>query len=93
MLLVDGRARVACAVYALRHIREDSLVFIHDFFKRVKTREYGRVFDYYDKVAGVDTLVLLKPKEGFAGKVIPDEEIHGLYSWYTGEEVPPGTRR
>jgi predicted O-methyltransferase YrrM len=31
MVLVDGRARIACALYVLRHLRAGSILFIHDF--------------------------------------------------------------
>lgn len=88
-VLVDGRARIACAVYSLRYLRQDSLVFIHDFAKRELLRAYNKVFIYFEMVSKVDELVVLRPKLNMAGYVVPDDKIHALYNWYTGAEVGP----
>eukprot|EP00951_Prasinocladus_malaysianus_P006568 scaffold46726_cov52-Prasinocladus_malaysianus.AAC.1 len=41
-VLVDGRARVACAVSALRFLTAESLVFIHDYTIRAQNRRYSQ---------------------------------------------------
>ena len=33
-VLIDGRARLACALKVLPYLKEDSVVFIHDFYTR-----------------------------------------------------------
>lgn len=50
-VFIDGRARMACALKVLPHLKHDSLVFIHDFFTR--TAHYAGVMDYYVEVARV----------------------------------------
>jgi len=63
-ILIDGRARIECAYKALDYISTDSVVFIHDFFKRER---YHPVLKYYDVVDKVDntlqTIVALKKKK------------------------------
>lgn len=66
-VLVDGRARGWCAEYVLKHLHKNSLIFIHDFWQRP---QYHIVFDWYEEVAsiknpGLQTLVVLKPKEQY----------------------------
>jgi len=34
LILIDGRARVCCAIYILRYIDTNSRVFIHDYWRR-----------------------------------------------------------
>lgn len=86
VVLVDGRARVACAVYALRHLRSDSVLLIHDFYQpqnRVTSRKYGQVFRFYDEVHRIDSLVALRPKPEFLQGGSPGPEgvdLHSLYA-------------
>jgi len=63
IVLVDGRWRVACALFALDHIKDETVLFIHDFSDRP---EYHAVFEWYDEVEHVDRLVALKRKKGVA---------------------------
>ena len=66
-VLIDGRARPHCAIFILKYLKEDSMVFIHDFWARP---QYHNVLEYYDEVESVkDTIVqtggsmvALKPK-------------------------------
>ena len=44
-VLIDGRARAACATYILRHLTPDSVVFIHDYVTR--TRYHSVVEQHY----------------------------------------------
>ncbi len=74
VVLIDGRARVACAKYVLRHLHTNSVVFLHDFYKKGRER-YREVLNYYDVVEEVKTqpgLVVLKPKANF---ILPTADL------------------
>lgn len=43
-VLIDGRARVECAIKILDYISHDSIVFVHDFFER---KRYHTLYDHY----------------------------------------------
>eukprot|EP00668_Euglena_longa_P007554 GGOE01009063.1.p1 GENE.GGOE01009063.1~~GGOE01009063.1.p1 ORF type:complete len:197 (-),score=17.24 GGOE01009063.1:410-1000(-) len=58
VVLVDGRYRVAVALYALMYIDRNTIVLMHDFDRNV----YHVVLKYYNKVKMVDTLVALRKK-------------------------------
>lgn len=62
IVLIDGRARPHCAKKILPYLKENAIVFIHDFWARP---EYHWVFDYYDEVESVkkgQTIVALRKK-------------------------------
>lgn len=65
VILVDGRARAACAAHALLYTTSETIVIIHDYWLRVGT--YGAVVaQYYDIVASVhdgQSLVILRRKK------------------------------
>ena len=62
-MLIDGQSRVNCAKKALKYIDKNSVVFIHDYFKRP---QYHAVEQDYEIIGGVEdtlqTIVALKPK-------------------------------
>jgi len=62
-VLIDGRARGFCAEAILPYLKEDSIVFIHDFVKR---KQYHIVLDWYDEIDRINytkaTIVALKRK-------------------------------
>lgn len=62
-VLIDGRARNFCAEKIIPYLKEDSVVFIHDFWKRYR---YHNVFNWYKEVDSIkntnQTLVALKLK-------------------------------
>jgi len=62
-IFIDGRSRPNCAKKALKYINKDSVVFIHDYFKRP---QYHVVEQDYEIIGGVEdtlqTIVALKPK-------------------------------
>lgn len=62
-VLIDGRARADCAFKILNYIDNDSIVFIHDYWKRP---EYQVITEYYDVIDSVQdtlqTIVALKRK-------------------------------
>lgn len=64
-VLIDGRARLACAIYIKKHLHQNSFVFIHDFWKKRRTR-YRPVFDHYKEIESItdtlQTIIVLKPK-------------------------------
>lgn len=50
-VLINGRARVACALRILPQLRPTSLVFFHDYFLRPK--HYSSVLTYFEEVARI----------------------------------------
>ena len=62
IVLVDGRWRIACALFALDYITDDTVVFIHDF----QREEYRVVLEWYDTIDQVDALIALKRKKNVA---------------------------
>ena len=63
-VLIDGRARADCAFKILNYIDDDSIVFIHDYWKRPP---YQVITEYYDVIDSVQdtlqTIVALKRKK------------------------------
>ena len=51
---------MACALKALWHIHNASIVMIHDFHNR---HRYHSVLEFYDVVDSADTLVVLSRKQ------------------------------
>mmetsp|Transcript_31005 Transcript_31005/g.73722 ORF Transcript_31005/g.73722 Transcript_31005/m.73722 type:complete len:262 (-) Transcript_31005:329-1114(-) len=78
-VLVDGRARIACALFALRYLEGNSLLFLHDYFQRAETRNYNRVLEHYSVVAAVDELLVLRPKPASAGLFLNNTELQSRY--------------
>lgn len=63
VVLIDGRARAQCAKKVLKYLKDDAVVFIHDFWARP---QYHSVLEFYEEVASVkhdQSLVTLKKKE------------------------------
>lgn len=60
LVLVDGRARVDCAIEVLPHLKKDAVVFIHDFEREY----YWKVLKYYEIISFVDKIAALKIKKG-----------------------------
>jgi len=58
IVLVDGVAREFCTYRAKDLIKDDGLIFFHDF----KRTQYHGVLNFYEIVEQVDTLALLKLK-------------------------------
>ena len=48
-VLIDGRARAACATYILRHLSPTSVIFIHDYIAR--TGYHSVVDQHYTPVS------------------------------------------
>ena len=55
IILIDGRFRVACALDIFSKIRNDTLIFIHDYKNR---KQYHIIERYYIKLKVWDTLAL-----------------------------------
>lgn len=82
-VLVDGRARVACAVYALRYLHQDSVVFLHNYAAPQNwdnERGYNKVLKFYDVLARIDSLVVLQPKPEYLGAGAFTVDIPELYA-------------
>ena len=54
IVLVDGRARPECAKYITNYITKDSIVFIHDYFPKVRTH-YHVIEEKYTIIDSVET--------------------------------------
>lgn len=68
-VLVDGRGRGWCAEKVLKYLKEDSIVFIHDYWQRP---QYHIVEKWYDVVGYVkegQSIVMLKPKKEVLDKI------------------------
>ncbi|GAB5363699.1 hypothetical protein AAMO2058_000906400 [Amorphochlora amoebiformis] len=59
VILVDGRFRVGCALKALNYVDQNSIVIIHDFWKR---REYHHILKYYDTSGRSRSAAVLRRK-------------------------------
>jgi hypothetical protein len=72
-VLIDGRARPECAKFIYDYLHDDSLIFIHDFYKesyddgkhlRIGGREhYHMVLEKYDIIDSTETLVVLRKRK------------------------------
>jgi hypothetical protein len=60
VVLIDGRARVGCAIKALWRIDDASVVLLHDYIGR--EGPYASVLHFYDVIDLVDTMVVLSRK-------------------------------
>jgi len=81
IVLVDGRARKWCALEIMRCIKNDSVVFIHDFWMRAD-RNYHDVFEYFDVIDKVTTgqsLVALRLKENISPSQIPLIKVEKMH--------------
>lgn len=58
-IFIDGRFRVACALSALLHC-QNSTIMIHDFFNR---QQYHIVLEFLDMIEECETLGVFKPKK------------------------------
>jgi len=62
LVLIDGRARPHCAKKVIPYLKDDAVVFVHDFWARP---EYHWVFEYYDEIASIkkgQTLIAMKQR-------------------------------
>jgi len=59
LVLVDGRARVDCAVEILPHLEKDAVIFIHDFDREY----YWKILKYYEIVSVTDKMAALRIKK------------------------------
>lgn len=64
-VLIDGRARVACAIEVIRYLTFDSVVFLHDSNRA----EYLPIFNIYDVIEKAGSLRVLKINDKFLGNI------------------------
>jgi len=79
VVLIDGRARLACALYVLRKLTPTSVVIIHDGNRK----RYQHVAKYYTEVGretGGKGAVLLRPRKKFVGVALADADIEAAYA-------------
>jgi len=69
-VLVDGRARLACAMYVMQYLNKDSIVFVHDFSRgpyKTDLEEYYTL-EWESPLTQIGPrLGMLKPKPEFVG--------------------------
>lgn len=79
IVLIDGRARVACALKVLPYLNDDSLVLLHD----ARREKYAPILNYYDplgEVVGTYGVRLFRRKRGIESQLpLSDETIHAAY--------------
>lgn len=99
-VLINGRARVACALRILPQLKPTSLVFFHDFFLR--PHHYASVLVYYEEVARVVAhapvsgytdepmgMLVLRPRHEYLQRNadVSVARLNAIYAQYT--EQPP----
>lgn len=65
VILIDGRARPECAVEALRHLKKNGVVIIHDFFDKYRPH-YRSALDHYEVVDSISArpgIVVLRRRQ------------------------------
>lgn len=67
VVIVDGRARVDCAIRAQDYLKDNGVIFIHDFEREY----YWDVLRYYQIIEIVDKLVVLKKRVN-GGEILVD---------------------
>jgi hypothetical protein len=62
-ILIDGRERVRCAIKAKNYLKDNGIIFVHDFFNRPR---YNPIFEFYELINSIkntsQTLAVLKLK-------------------------------
>lgn len=59
IIFIDGHARVDCAKMAIKLSHDNTLIFIHDFFRK----EYQPILELLDKVSSEDSMFMFKIKK------------------------------
>jgi len=62
-VLIDGRGRGWCAEKILPYLKEDSIVFIHDYWQRPQYHIVETWYEVVDYVKDGQSIVALKPKK------------------------------
>eukprot|EP00051_Salpingoeca_urceolata_P026878 m.479111 g.479111 ORF g.479111 m.479111 type:complete len:263 (-) comp21321_c0_seq1:346-1134(-) len=70
-ILVDGRARTACAVKAIAYMSETSRLAFHDWHS---AGYHTPTLEYFDIVEAVDRIAILAVKKEFLGQRLPIPE-------------------
>lgn len=70
-VLIDGRGRGWCAEKIIPYLKEDSIVFIHDYWERPNYHIVERWFDIVDFVKEGQSIVALKLKKEFLTDSLP----------------------
>lgn len=100
-VLINGRARVACALRILPQLHAQSIVFFHDYFLRPK--HYSYVLAFFDEVARIVAhgpvtgftdepmgLLVLKPKPQYVEDGLSDISVARVNAIYdTFHDIAP----
>lgn len=94
-ILVDGRARIACALRAYAFMDMDTALMIHDSNREYYTRHLAPYFNFNkarDCTLPSRGICRLYPKKEFVGRVLPEDfiaKVADLYNDRTWQPVPP----
>ena len=94
-ILVDGRARIACALRAYAFMDMDTALMIHDSNREYYTRHLAPYFNFNkarDCTLPARGICRLYPKKEFVGRVLPEDfiaRVADLYNDGTWQPVPP----
>ena len=77
VVLVDGRARMACALAAIPYLAPNGVVVIHDYTWRP---HYHGLVEYFNIESTVKTLVFLKPKDSARAHPPSAQDIMAKYA-------------
>lgn len=85
LVLIDGRFRVACALGAWLHLRDEVKILIHDF----KERPYYHILlEFFECKERVDSFVLLEKKQGINREKV--EMLRQRYRYLPGDQTKIG---
>lgn len=80
-VFVDGRYRIACALYAFQFLKNDGHLGIHDYNKDW-WRGYQIIEKYYDVVESVETAFVMKKKKNVLKTDEERKEFDALFKKY-----------
>lgn len=63
VILIDGRARIACSKFVKNVSNEETLIFVHDFTSRMEEHNYKEMLNYLELIKSVDDISLFKIKK------------------------------
>ena len=63
VILVDGRARVQCAERAIKYLKKDGVILVHDYFRRPQYHSLEKLFYIEGMVKENQSIVALKKQK------------------------------
>lgn len=66
VILIDGRARYECSKISLKLIKDDGIVFSHDFWHKNRINRDIRMLEFYEEIESIkdtkQTIILMRKK-------------------------------